>query len=65
MEKKRYKPEDKCIGTRYPSEILEAMKEIAEMHGRSFNAEVVWALRQYIVEVKGEDPLAKPKLTNS
>lgn len=36
------------INTRYPQEVRDAMKQLAEDHGRSFNGEVIWALREYI-----------------
>lgn len=34
--------------TRYPQAIHEAMKRLAKKHNRSFNAEVIWALQEYI-----------------
>jgi len=51
MEKKKEK-KDTAINTRYPQEVLEAMRRLSQEHGRSFNGEVIWALRQYIAQVK-------------
>jgi Arc-like DNA binding dprotein len=48
MEKKEPKAKAKPMGTRYPLDVLEAMKQLAKHHNRSFNSEVIWALRQYI-----------------
>jgi len=42
------------INTRYPQDILAEMKRLAQEHGRSFNGEVVWALRYYLASQKGE-----------
>jgi len=48
MKSKTQKGEEKSIGTRYPVKLLEQMKQLAQQHHRSFNAEVVWALQQYV-----------------
>jgi len=53
MEKKK-KSEEKMFGTRYPLDVLSDMKQLAKQHGRSFNSEVIWALRRYIAQEKGE-----------
>ncbi len=52
MKKKERKQGEKSIGTRYPVEILAMMKQLAQLHGRSFNSEVIWALREYIRQQK-------------
>jgi hypothetical protein len=52
MKKKARQQEEKSIGTRYPLEVLAAMKQLAQAHGRSFNSEVIWALREYIRQQK-------------
>jgi hypothetical protein len=39
---------DVSINTRYPQGVRDAMKQLAKEHGRSFNGEVIWALRAYI-----------------
>ena len=49
MEKEKEIP----YGTRYPQEVLESMRKLAKDHGRSLNAEIVWALREYIKQQKG------------
>jgi hypothetical protein len=45
MDKKK---KDISINTRYPYEVYELMKDLAETHERSFNGEIIWALREYI-----------------
>lgn len=42
------------ITTRYPQDVLIEMRRLAEAHGRSFNGEVVWALRYYLASQKGD-----------
>ncbi len=39
---------DTSINTRYPDDVLRDMRKLSEQHERSFNGEVIWALRQYI-----------------
>jgi predicted HicB family RNase H-like nuclease len=53
MSKEKEKPTEKSLGTRYPLDVLEEMKRLAEQHERSFNREVIWALREYIARQKG------------
>lgn len=36
------------LGTRYPKDLLDAIKHLARRNERSFNSEVIFALRQYI-----------------
>ncbi len=36
------------VNTRYPLELHEALSRLAEKHKRSLNAEVLWALQQYV-----------------
>ena len=59
---KRTQPEQQ-ISIRFPVNVLERMRELALTHDRSFNGEVVWALREYIrrqpkhrKEVSDENP---------
>ena len=42
------KNKDTAINTRYPEDVLRDMRTLAQKHERSFNGEVVWALRHYI-----------------
>ena len=37
-----------AITTRYPKEVVEALKQLAQHHHRSFNGEVIQALQEYI-----------------
>jgi hypothetical protein len=50
MDKKK---KDIPINTRYPYEVYESMKDLAEKHERSFNGEIIWALREYIKRNEG------------
>ena len=45
---------DTSINTRYPQDVLEEMRKLAAQHERSLNGEIVWALREYIKQQKGE-----------
>jgi hypothetical protein len=51
---KRKEQKDTAINTRYPQDVLEVMRQLAHSHQRSFNGEVIWALRQYIAQQEGE-----------
>lgn len=44
---------------RLPLSLLEDIKRFAEMHERSVNGELVWALRQYVEQQKKEEEKAK------
>ncbi len=46
--------QEKPVSTRYPLDVLETMKQLAQEHERSFNGEVVWALRLYITQQQKE-----------
>ncbi|HEY7123110.1 MAG TPA: YlcI/YnfO family protein [Ktedonobacterales bacterium] len=35
------------ISIRFPLDVLDAIRQLARAHERSFNGEVVWALREY------------------
>lgn len=50
MDKEKEVP----YGTRYPQDVLESMRKLAKEHGRSLNAEIVWALCKYIKQQEGE-----------
>lgn len=49
--------DEKKIQVRFPVDVWEALKDLAEKHERSFNGEVIWALREYIKreEAKSRD----------
>lgn len=47
MEKKTH---EQKITTRYPFDLLEELRKLAQEHQRSFNGEVIWALREYIAQ---------------
>lgn len=44
---------EKKIQVRFPADVWEELKKLAELHERSFNGEVIWALRQYIQREEG------------
>lgn len=46
------KATEQKLTTRYPIDILNEMKRLAREHNRSFNGEVIWALREYIKQNK-------------
>jgi hypothetical protein len=53
MKKKAVK--DVNINTRYPPDLLEELRKLAQEHERSLNGEIVWALRQYIAKQQKKD----------
>ncbi len=42
------------ISIRFPLDILAAIRVLAKKHERSFNGEVIWALREYAKRHKDE-----------
>lgn len=52
MEKKPQEPRSQV---RFPQEVWDEMKRLAEQHQRSLNGEIIWALREYIVHQKEKD----------
>jgi hypothetical protein len=46
------KPSEQKLTTRYPLDVFKDMKRLAKEHNRSFNGEVIWALREYIRQYK-------------
>jgi len=47
------------INTRYPNDLLEEMRKLAKQHDRSFNGEVIWALRSYVAQHMEFGPMIK------
>lgn len=39
-----------ATNTRYPRDLHDALQRLARAHRRSFNAEVMWALQQYVYQ---------------
>jgi Arc-like DNA binding domain len=37
-----------AINTRYPNDLLDTLRVLAQQHQRSLNSEIVWALQDYI-----------------
>lgn len=37
-----------AINTRYPNDLLDTLRVLAQQHQRSLNGEIVWALRDYV-----------------
>jgi hypothetical protein len=42
------------ISIRFPLDALEAIRKLAKQHERSFNGEVIWALREYAERHRSE-----------
>ena len=45
---------ERRISIRFPLDVLAAIRALAKKHERSFNGEVVWALREYVQRHKDE-----------
>jgi len=42
------------ISIRFPLDVLNAIRALAKKHERSFNGEIIWALREYAERHKNE-----------
>ena len=42
---------ERRISIRFPLDVLAAIRSLAKQHERSFNGEVVWALREYVARL--------------
>jgi hypothetical protein len=51
--KHQQKQSEQRTQVRFPPDVWEEIKRLAEEHERSFNGEIVWALRYYIKQQKG------------
>ena len=38
---------EQSISIRFPLDVVETIRRLAKQHERSFNGEVIWALREY------------------
>ncbi|HUY76145.1 MAG TPA: Arc family DNA-binding protein [Ktedonobacterales bacterium] len=45
---------EQSISIRFPLDVLETIRCLAKQHERSFNGEVIWALREYAQRHSGE-----------
>jgi hypothetical protein len=45
---------ERRISIRFPLDVLEAIRSLAKQHERSFNGEVIWALRVYAERCKSK-----------
>jgi hypothetical protein len=52
----REKQKEISYGTRYPQDVLEEMRKLAELHGRSLNREIIWGLQFYIAQQGAVSP---------
>jgi hypothetical protein len=43
------------ISIRFPLDVLAAIRALAKKHERSFNGEVIWALREFAARHKDEE----------
>jgi hypothetical protein len=44
---------ERRISIRFPLDVLNAIRALAKRHERSFNGEVIWALREYTATHEG------------
>jgi len=52
--------DEKRISIRFSLDVLETIRALAKQHERSFNGEVIWALRAYAEQHKGEQDKQQP-----
>ena len=45
---------ERRISIRFPWDVLAAIRALAKKHERSFNGEVIWALREYAARHENE-----------
>ena len=45
---------EQSISIRFPLDVWETIRRLAKQHERSFNGEVIWALREYVQRHTGE-----------
>ena len=45
---------ERRISIRFPLDVITAIRALATQHERSFNGEVIWALREYAERHKSE-----------
>jgi hypothetical protein len=50
---------ERHISIRFPSDVWEAIRTLAKQHERSFNGEVIWALREYAARHRGHQDKSK------
>jgi hypothetical protein len=51
---KRKEPKDTSINTRYPQDVLIAIRQFAQEDQRSLNGMIIWILREYIKQRQGK-----------
>jgi hypothetical protein len=51
---------ERHVSIRFPLDMMDAIRRIAKQHERSFNGEVVWALREYIARQQDNQEQPKP-----
>ena len=54
MESTQQQKSERRISIRFPLDVLAATSALAKQHERSFNGEVIWALREYIERHKSK-----------
>jgi len=57
MDKKQ-PPATSSMNTRIPTQITEALRELAKQHDRSLNGEIVRALREYVERHQDEHKMS-------
>jgi hypothetical protein len=48
------KPPITHINMRFPTDLIEAVRQLARENGRSLHAEILWALRAYVARCRRE-----------
>jgi len=48
------KPNETRMTVRFPTDVLNGIRELAPLHDRSLNSEIVRAVRVYIAQQKGK-----------
>lgn len=46
---------ERRISSRFPLDVVAAVRMLAKQHERSFNGEVIWALREYAGRHQGKN----------
>jgi hypothetical protein len=51
---------ERRISIRFPLDVVTTIRALAKKHERSFNGEIIWALREYI-ERHRDEPAPRPQ----
>ncbi len=48
MKRAKPLPEEAKFNARFPRPLFEALREVARVHERSINSELIWIVREYL-----------------